>query len=251
MFGYVFVGAAQGEPALCGAPFCAVEVKAGGTLAARRSARQAARRLARRGIREAVFPEGYLFFPLFARCGVRPVPTAPLYRATAGAILRRALAQRGAKPPESTVALAAARVTAELAQTAWQIAPRVRYLALAVDGGGEALAYELRRELGVAARVYPRGAAPDATITLSFDGGAGLPRRGVVPLDSPALGVEYVMPEEIRAPGCDENGLLAALVRLGTLQPETLTVRRLWWEEQGSAAVRAGESDGIPPLTSE
>lgn len=225
MFGYVFVSAAGEKPAVRGARFYVVEVQPGGGFAARRSARRAARQLARSGVREAVFPAEYPFCDLFVKRGVQQVSPVPLYRATAGEILRACLTQERLNPADTGVAFAAARVTAELARAVWEAAASVRRLTLAVDGGGEELALALRRELGAAVRLVPRDAETDAAVTLCFDEGP-LPARGtVLPLYSPTLRVQYGLPEGIAAPGCAENELLAALLRCGAVRPEELGVR--------------------------
>lgn len=227
MFGYVSVRPAEEKLSLRGARFCMAEVEAGSGLAARLSARRAARQLAGRGVKEAVFPADYPLCAVLAKRGVQPVSPVTLYRATAGAILRFCLAQQKQEPADSSVAFAAARVTAELTRAVWESADSVRHLTLAVDEGGEELAFALRRELGVAARVIPRSAIPDAAVTLCFDEGARPARGEFLPLYSPALRVQYAVPEEIAAPGCAENELLAALLRCGALQPEELAVRSI------------------------
>ena len=225
MIGYISDSAAGGKPAVRGARFCIVEAEPGGGFAARRSARRSARLLARRGVREAVFPAEYPFCELFARRGVQPVSPVPLYRATAGEILRACLVQERLDPADAPVAFAAARVTAELARAVWESAGSVRHLTLAVNEGGEALALALRRELGAAVRLAPHGAETDAAVTLCFDEGPRPARGTVLPLYSPALRVQYALPENIAAPGCAENELLAALLRCGALRPEELSVR--------------------------
>ena len=91
MYGYVAYHTAEEPPyrGFGGVRFRAVYVAEGESLRARLSARAAARRLAREGVRCAVFPADYPYCEVFARYGVAPPPSAPLYRATAAAIVRR------------------------------------------------------------------------------------------------------------------------------------------------------------------
>lgn len=175
----------------------------------------AARTLAREGVRQAVFLVDDAQRELFARHGVMGISPVPLYRATAAAIARRCLTQRGVAPRAATIAFAAEHVTPELRRAVTILAPEVRYVTLAVFRGGEALARTLRCELGVAARVAVPGEALCADLTLCFDpcGTEGLA------LYDPALAVDYDdgLPAE----------LLAALWQAGALDAEKLNVREV------------------------
>lgn len=222
MFGYVlYREAEQNTPplrAIRGARLRAVYVAAGSGPRARLSARAAARTLAREGIREAVFPAEYPLTDAFARRGVRPVSPVPLYRATAAAIARRYMAQRGVDPERATVAFAAERVSPELTRAITSLAADVRYIALALPLGGEELARRLRHDLGVAPRLVFPGERLCADLTLCFD--ARETAGAALALYDESLAVAYDAPEDV------SNALLAALLRTGALDASSLRVSR-------------------------
>lgn len=225
MYGIVSWRESRGAPAvrtICGVRFYEVFVSRGAPLREKASARAAARTLARLGVTRAVFPEAYPCRVVFARRGVGPVSPVPLYRATAAAIARRALTQRGVPPDAATVAFAGERVSRELTAAVWALAAEVRYVTLAV-GGCEALAHALRRERGVAARLVSPGETVRADLTVCFDEYAA--EGCVLPLCDASLRVEYEPPGDVAAAGHASNALLAALYAAGALRAETLAVK--------------------------
>ena len=195
-----------------GARFRTVFVSPGTGLRAKCAARAAARALRRDSVREAVFPEGYVFRDLFARAGITAVPLAPLYRATASALVRFRLAQLGIDPRHAAVTLAAGSVTPELRRAAKSLSADVRRIALAVPGGA-ALAGMLRRELGIAIQVGAAADLPRADLIVDFSGTAV--KDGVLSLGE-TLPAIYDSPLP--------NALLSALWRSGVLVPEDLRV---------------------------
>lgn len=216
MFGYVAYRAPEMPPVrvIEGARFRAVYVLPGNTLRARLSARAAARALARESVQAAVFPPEYTHRELFARYGIAAPPLAPLYRATAAAIVRRHLAQSEIEPRRASVAFAAESVTPELRRAVFALAADVRYIALAIPHGGDALAQALRRKLGVAARVGPFEMLPSADLVVAFDE----TECDALRLDE-TLRVVYDSPYP--------NELLAALWRAGAINADALCVKNV------------------------
>lgn len=196
-----------------GVLFRAVSVREGRSLRAGLSAHAAARTLRREGVRCAVFPPDYPYRALFSRCGVDAPSPVPLYRATAPGIVRRYLVQRGVSPNAATVAFCAEAVTPELRACVESLCADVRYLMLSVPRGGEALARELRRKIGVAAQAGALDALPRPDLAVSFDGACV--DRGALRLDG-SLGVTYDSKYS--------NELLAALYLTGALDPSELRV---------------------------
>lgn len=136
-----------------GAPdarFFCVRVRCPGGARAYLSARRAAAVLARAGVRHAVFPREYPYVPVFARRGVVPVPVLPLRTALAAEIVRRCLETAGLDPRRTAVACAAGTVSRDFGEAVLLLSGSVRYLALAAQEGGEALARRLLRSRGVA-----------------------------------------------------------------------------------------------------
>ena len=218
MYGYVAYHTAEEPPyrVFGGVRFRAVYVAEGESLRARLSARAAARRLAREGVRCAVFPADYPYCEVFARYGVAPPPSAPLYRATAAAIVRRYLAQSGVEPRNAVVTFAAERVTPELRRAVETLCAEVRYIALAIPQDGDALARSLRRDFGVAARVGPLDALPRADLVVAF--GDTNADSSVLRLDE-SLDVAY--DSEL------SNELLALLWRAGALDADALQIKNV------------------------
>ncbi len=220
MFGWIrYHGPEREEPPLQrveGATLRTVCVPAGETLRARLACDAAARRLRREGVREAVFPEGFAYRERFARRGVLPVPVPPLYRASAAAIVRCVLRQKGIDPRSAELAFCAEGVTAELRALVYALAAEARYVALSVPRGGEALSRALMRDCGAAARLLAPGEPVRAALTVDFDGASG--RAGALRLDD-TLRVDYE--------GALPCGLLAALWRSGALDAGTLRVERV------------------------
>lgn len=188
------------------APLRVVRVPRGAGLRARLAARAAARRLCSMGVRHAVFPADYPFRESFARLGVTPPPLAPLYRASAPAIVRRCMEQMGLAARRAEVMVCAQAVSPELRAFAFELCREVRYLSVMAPRGGEELMRELRRERGVAPRFRP-------DLTVSFDGAAA--DGSVLRLDE-TLRVRYDSPLP--------NAVLAALWSAGALDARALRV---------------------------
>ena len=229
MFGLVCDHAAEEprERTVEGVRFRAVYVTGGGTL--RLSERAAARALARCGVHEAVFLAKRTGRGIFAKYGVVPISPVPLYRATAAAIVRRCLAQRGMDPRRTVLAFAAERVTRELYRALETLSADVRYLALRAPDGA-ALAARLQRERGVAVRLYGEG-APRADLTVLFDGADAA--GDALSLDD-TLCVTYDR--------AYPNELLTALWRAGALDAGELTVLSV------GTAISQEKSCKMPPL---
>ncbi len=213
MFGLVCDHAAEEprERVLAGVRFCAVYVAGGNPLRVRLSSRAAARVLARRGVREAVFLAGAAELGIFAGRGITPISAGTLYRATAAAIVRRYLAQRGMDFRRVTLAFAAERVTAELCHTIELLSADVRYLVLCAPGGA-ALADRLQLERGVALRLCDKEPLR-ADLTIAFD---GIETSGAALRLDDALCVTYDSPYP--------NELLTVLWRTGALDADRLQV---------------------------
>ena len=207
----------RGGPRPCrigGVCFLAVRVPEGKGLRERLCADRAAVLLRREGVRRAVFPADYPYRESFARRGVGAFSPEPLRRAAAPAIVRRCLSQLGVEPERATVAFCADRATPELRRLIAALAGEVRFVTLAVGADGDALARELLRSCGVAARLVPAGADADAALTVCLSPCAA--RGNVLPLWDGSAAVRYAgdQPEE----------LLAALFAAGALDAEALAV---------------------------
>jgi len=183
-----------------------VRVPRGAGLRARLAARAAARRLCDAGVRRAVFPPDYPFREAFASRGIAAPPLAPLYRASAPAIVRRCMEQMGLAARRAEVMVCAQAVSPELRAFAFELCREVRYLSVMAPRGGEELMRELRRERGVAPRFRP-------DLTVSFDGAAA--DGSVLRLDE-TLRVRYDSPLP--------NAVLAALWSAGALDARALRV---------------------------
>ncbi|MBE6910099.1 MAG: hypothetical protein E7474_11090 [Ruminococcaceae bacterium] len=200
---------------------CAVTVPPGTSPLAALAAHMAADALRRAPARVAVFPPDYAYRAAFARRGVAPAPLTPLYRATAVTLTRAYMAQRGVAPERATVAFAAREASPQLRALIGALAGEVRYMALCVPRGGEALARELRRSLGVAPRLFRPGEPSGAALTVCFDDGLAAAGE-TLPLYAPALEASYA--------GSLPASLLAGLFAVGALdaaalEATTVTVR--------------------------
>ena len=211
------MGRDAGEPrfrTVEGVKFRAVYPRSGVSLPARISRWSAARILARENIREAVF---LTLTPrerrAFERRGIVPIPCATLYRATAEAIVRRVMAQRGLEPRRATLAFVAEELTPEFRRMVERLCGEVRYVLLRVPGAEE-LARQLQQRYGVAARPWQSSAAPRADLCVAF----GSAEAGGEAL---RVGENLNVVYESEHP----NALLSALLRAGALTPEALTVR--------------------------
>jgi len=205
-----------------GARACAVTVPQGTSPFAALAARMAAEALRRACVRVAVFPPDYAYRAAFARRGVAPAPLTPLYRATAVTLTRAYMAQRGVVPERATVAFAAREVSPQLRALIGALAGEVRYMALCVPRGGDTLARELRRSLGVAPRLVRSGEPTGAALTVCFDDGLAAAGE-TLPLYEPALEAAYAggVPTAVLA------GLLAdGALNAAGLEASSVTVRR-------------------------
>jgi len=206
-----------------------VSLGKGGRLRERMNARRAAKELAKRRIREAVFPVDYPHGDLFARKGILPVDTLPLYRAMAPEIVKQRLRQLEFSAATTTAAITAERMTAEVGTILRELAMMVRYVMLSADGGEE-LCAQLRREYGVSVIRQPQSSRIDGADVLLllrppekelkqenpvllhlYDGERVLQRNGIT-FSLPRRLLEQV--EE----NCDQKQLLQVLLREGMLQ---------------------------------
>ena len=189
--------------------FRAVSVTVGETLRARLSCRAAARTLTREGVREAVFPTEPVFREAFAKFGIVPVSSVPLYRATAAAIVRRYMMRRGIDSHRATVLFAAEEVTTEFRRMVESLSADVRYIALRVPDDGR-LAAALQRQRGVAAQ---RSGQNTPGLTVAF---GAVEAEGTVLRFDDTLRVSY--------DSAYPNALLTALWRAGALDADMLCV---------------------------
>ena len=218
MFGLVSYRAAETPPlrVIDGVRFRAVYVPEGASLCAGFAARAAAAALRRDGVSLALFPSDYPFAAPFARRGIVPPPLSPLYRAAAPALVRRYLALCGVDPRAATVAFAAARVTPELRRCVLALCREIRYIALYVPDGGDALARSLWRGFGAAARGGAPDAIPRPDLTVVFDD---------TPVPGEALRLDEALAVTFDSP--HPNATLALLHRAGALDADSLNVKTL------------------------
>lgn len=204
------------EQVVDGVRFHTVQVAEGQGPRARLSARAAASALRRGGVHLALFPPEYPLIQLFARRGVVPPPSAPLFRAAAPAIVRRYMRQRGVDPRAAMVAFAAERITPELCRCVTELCGEIRYPALCVPEGGESLALSLRRNFGAAVRVGTVDALPRPDLFVTFD-------------DTPVPGEALCLDETLDIQFDDPRpvALLALLYRAGALDADALSIKTL------------------------
>ena len=222
MIGWVSVrerGAAEPPREENGIRFFPVWVAKGDGIWARLTAWAAARRLRRAGVRRAVLPTSCPFSASFARQGIEALSPAPLYRATAAAIVRRYMDERCIEPKRATILFTAARVTPELRRAVEALCGDTRYLALSALEGGEAFGRELALRRGVALRLCAPDAALRADLTVCFDAFAARP--DALRLDE-SLHVAYAD----RRP----TELLAALWSAGVLDAKKRVGRAVYQE---------------------
>jgi hypothetical protein len=194
----------------------------------RRRCRDAARQLQRAGVTRAVFPEQFPFFPEFARAGIYPADSLPLYRAMTGELVQAAL--RG-RPGGAPVAVCADRLTAELRQVVTDLCIRNRYVLLAAPDRNGVFCRQIRREYGaplvqaengeqlrsaaVVVLFSPRpGGFSQQTVLELYPGGTLPPFR--LALDGEA---ETQLPAD-----CDRAQLLGALWAAGAIRRGEVTV---------------------------
>lgn len=193
------------------------------------SVRRAVRTLQKNGVRQAVFPEGFLYAEHFARCGVQAVDVNTLRETAAAAIALCAMAQRGIAPESASLVLCAPHVTRAYAKAAWTLARTVRYIRLCTGSGGRELADELRCVLGTAVTLTEWPPVSGSDMLLCFDGAEVSGTQGVVlPLCGGALRVEYETDGDVG--GCDPEQMLAARLAAGAIRTDAIRVRNVVWE---------------------
>lgn len=193
------------------------------------SLRRAARTLQKNGVRQAVFPAGFLYAEHFARRGVRAVNVNALRETAAAAIALCAMARRGIAPECASLALCAPHVTRAYAEAAWTLARTVRYIRLCTGSGGRGLADELRCVLGAAATLTEQPPVSGADMILCFGGVEVSGVQGVVlPLCGGRLRIEYEADGDVG--GCDPEQLLAARLAAGAIRADAVRVRNVVWE---------------------
>lgn len=189
-----------------------------------RALRRTAARLREQGVRHALAPRDFPWWPLLEEAGLSPVETAGLCQAVAAPLTMEALALRGWEPGRAVVALAGEHVTLPLARCAERLAGQVRGLIVQVPRDGETLAARLQRDWGLP--VWVPGAARPA-LTVAFDGswrGSGPALRLYGPAPE-LLGAEVWAEGVEPGPDWEPMPLLAALWEGGALPGGALRVR--------------------------
>ena len=211
-----------------GMRFLQAAVWKNGGLRGRLAAARSARELSRRRIRQAVFPKDFPYGEIFAKRGILPIDTLPLYQTMAPQMLRYCLGRRELQPHQVTAAIVAERLDGELEKLITEIALQVRYVVLSVPGSDK-LCAGLRREYGVSIlQTSDRHRMEEAQALLLF---APAPR---LRLENPVVlrlydgqrvlrgnGLTLGLPGKWAAemePECEQEQLLAALYRAGIVQ---------------------------------
>lgn len=122
-----------------------------------------------------------------------------------------------------TAVLRAEYASPEVWRSAALLAQRARYVALEMDGGGEALAQELRRRFGLCV-----GRVGETVVTVSF---SGAPQRGrTIYLGADChryQRIEYALADDKLGQWPPQEQLLAALFEGGEIKKEALCVKTI------------------------
>ena len=121
--------------------------------------RRGAKALRRQGVCQAVIPTEKGFRELMEKEGVFPVSTRKLREEIAAEWVGQILRSRDIGAAQTTVAVEAELLSAEVVRTVTQLSLRHRYVYLLVPRGGEILARRLRREYGVSLQIAPGNGA--------------------------------------------------------------------------------------------
>ena len=218
-------GAARGvsppEPiVIAGLPVLEVRLALGGRWEERR-VRRAGRLLARQGVRRVLLPQGFTHRRALSACGLAAVEPLPLYRAMAPELTLALLAQRGVPPREACVLLCGRWAQGDLARTARALCPRVRRLALNVEGGGEALERALCNEFGVP--LWPRGGV-SPHVRVRFDGAPEEGELALSPAGTALCGLRLDAPVD-HEDGVERDALLTALWQAELLAVGSIAVK--------------------------
>ena len=190
---------------------------------------RAARLLGRLDVRQAVFPQAFPWGDLFARRGVLPVDTLPLYRRMAPLIVKKRMADLGISPGSATVAAVGDNLTGELGKILTELALQIRYLAVSMKYGTEEFCHSLRREYGVSALQRPtRAQLEGAEALLLFSSREALTCGNPIVLHLyggeevlSTNGVDFGLPGKLAGmveENCRRDQLLSVLLAAGILQ---------------------------------
>ena len=191
----------------------------------------ALKRMKRKGVNRLILPEDFPCAALLERMDLQPVSTAALRQALAVDWVRWDLTRRGKEGPSTRVAVAADRLTGEVARAITELALQYRYVLLDLPYGGEELSRRLRREYGVSLLVNPsveqlgeaevlvlfapRPECRAARALRIYDEGVPLPPLSIPPA------LEEQIPKGVR-----REQMLSFLREAGLLQPGQITVGR-------------------------
>lgn len=181
--------------------------------------RQGARALRRQGIQQAVFPAEYRFRELLEKEGIFPVSTRKLREEIAAEWISQILRSRGMGAAQTTVAVEAELLSAEVVRTVTELSLRHRYVYLLVPRGGEILARRLRREYGVSLQTSP-GNGADVLVRFGEGSGSGKILTLDVWDESVPLPPLILPPNQEQAlpAGAERGQLIAALRSSGALK---------------------------------
>lgn len=209
----------------------------------RQRAERAAALLRRMGVRQAVFPGGFLYSQEFERQDVRPVDTLPLYRAAAAELALAAIRDKRMNPEQTLVAAAGRSMTHDMQAAMLRLVPQVRYVGVFAGRDGERFCRRLEREYGAPVISQPAGRRPGIeSCLLLFSPVKDLPagQAAVLPLydgapppgDNVLRRVEFRVPMKIRTEfplECDGEQLIAALLAAGAVAVEKLEISGIFW----------------------
>lgn len=172
--------------------------------------------LRRAGVRRVLTAADFPYWEVLRAAGLRPVETDAFCQHLAPRLAMAVLERTGTAAERAIVTLAGPRVTRPLFYAAQTLCPRVRYLCIDVEEGGEELADWLRMEYGAAVL----GPGAGAGVTLCFGPSSGLTAGPVLRLygPKPELAGLRIVPLEGAIPrGLDELPLLALLWEEGRI----------------------------------
>lgn len=213
-----------GEERALGLPCFAVTLPPEEGLRRRLLTGRAAKQLLRHGVRECACPRDFDFPPAFARQGLTAIDRRPLLRQKAA---QGTLLARQATGLTGEIAIASARVTAEVEQAAERLLRRTERVALLRCPGAEGLQWRLRRETGASLRLIDEAQLSEAETLLRFDDRAACGRRLTLSPERAEMFPALRLPPPLTGERADaeEETLALLLWRGGRLRAEEIGLK--------------------------
>ena len=207
-----------------------------------RRLKKAARILVKNRIQKVLFERDFTKNEVFRRFGLVSATERTLERRMAGTITQAVLRRKNRTPEALCLAIEGEETDSAVQDALLALAPRVRYVILNTNGGGDALCASLRREYGISVRQRAgAGELLRADVILTFGAAEPEGRRDALWLPfgevreaagrrRPAFQVVYRLPEgleELEKTPYDKNVLLSILLEMGLLPAKELEVAEI------------------------